>query len=161
MIREKKITPVQRILHQHCWWCWRHLEGLHMSRITWQAVSIFVNIIQTCQLMFFIVSLDALINHKQFQHDTSSPHAIIWHWIYNGNYNGKCAQKQNIVKKALSDGPSATLRPLFNSNMTKVSIIKYYQICTRTIRSGFVGIPKYVFCMLYLTYKVQKYVSHI
>ena len=36
------------------------------------------------------------------------------------------------------------MRPLFNSNMTKVSVIKWYQNCTRTIRSGVVGIPKYL-----------------
>ena len=29
--------------------------------------------------------------------------------------------------------------------MTKVSVIKWSQICTRTIRSGFVGITKYIF----------------
>ena len=42
----------------------------------------------------------------------------------DSDYNGKCAQKQNILKKALSDGPSANLSPLLNSNMTKVSVIK-------------------------------------
>ena len=28
-VQSKQITPVQEILHQRCWWCWRHLEGLH------------------------------------------------------------------------------------------------------------------------------------
>ena len=61
--------------------------------------------------MFFIVSLGALINHKHFQSD----------------YNRKRAQKQNIPEKNNSDGPSANLRPLFNSNVTKVSVIKWSQ----------------------------------
>ena len=52
--------------------------------------------------------------------------------------------KQNILKTALSDYPSANVRPLFNSNMTKVSVLKWSQNCTRTIRSGVVGIPKYL-----------------
>ena len=50
----------------------------------------------------------------------------------------------NIIERALSDGPSANVRPLFNSNMTKVSVIKWSQNCTRTIKSGVVGIPKYL-----------------
>ena len=54
------------------------------------------------------------------------------------------AQKQNILEKALSDGPSVNLRPLFNSNMTKVSVIKLSQNCTRTIRSSVFCIPKYL-----------------
>ena len=29
--------------------------------------------------------------------------------------------------------------------MTKIYVIKWSQICTRTIRSGVVGIPKYIF----------------
>ena len=45
-------------------------------------------------------------------------------------------------QKALSYVPSVNLRPLFNSNMTKVSVIKWSQNCTRTIRSGVVSIPK-------------------
>ena len=53
-------------------------------------------------------------------------------------------QKQNILKKALSDGPSVNLRPLFNSNMTKVSVIKCSQNCTRTFINGVVRIPKYL-----------------
>ena len=43
-----------------------------------------------------------------------------------------------------SDGPSVNLRQLFNSNITKVSVIKWSQNCTRTIRHGVVGIPKYL-----------------
>ena len=52
--------------------------------------------------------------------------------------------KTKILKKALSDGFSVNVRPLFNSNITKVSVIKWSQHCTRTIRSGVVGIPKYL-----------------
>ena len=40
-------------------------------------------------------------------------------------------------KKALSNGPTVNLRPLFNSNMTKVFVIKWSQNC-RTIRTGVV-----------------------
>ena len=32
-----KFTPVQKILHQRCWWCWRHLEGLVMPIIFWKS----------------------------------------------------------------------------------------------------------------------------
>ena len=60
------------------------------------------------------------------------------------DYNGKCTHKQHILKKALYDGPSGNLRPLFTSYMTKVYIIKWIQKCTRTIISGIVGIPKYL-----------------
>ena len=60
------------------------------------------------------------------------------------DYNSKCAQKQNILKKALFDCPRANVTPLFNSNMTKVSVLNWSQICTRTIRSGVVVIPKYL-----------------
>ena len=52
--------------------------------------------------------------------------------------------KTEHPQKALSDGPSVNLRPLFNSNMAKVSVIKWSQNCTRTITSGIVGIPKYL-----------------
>ena len=65
-------------------------------------------------------------------------------WIYNRDYNGKCAQEQKILKKALSHGPSASVRPLLNSNVTKVNIIKWFQSCTRTIRSCSVRITKYL-----------------
>ena len=63
--------------------------------------------------------------------------------FYNRDYKRKCAQKQNILKNALSDCPSANVRPLFNSNMTKVSVLNWSQNCNSTIRSGVVGIPKY------------------
>ena len=80
-----------------------------------QGMSFFVKNIQTCRLRFFIVSLGALINHKKFQGDS------------NEDYNRKQGQKLNILEKTISDGPSANLRPLFNSNVTKVSIIKWSQ----------------------------------
>ena len=54
----------------------------------------------------------------------------------------KQAQQQNILEKALSDGPSATLRPLFNSNMTKVSVIMWSPILIWAYRSGVFDIPK-------------------
>ena len=60
----------------------------------------------------------------------------------NGDFNGKRAKKHNILKKALSDGPSANLRPLYNSNVAKVSIVKWSQILISTVRSSIFGIPK-------------------
>ena len=68
----------------------------------------------------------------------------ICNYIYNGDYNRKKGQQLNILEKTILDGPSANLRPLFNSNMTKVSVIQWSQNCTRTIRSGVVGIPNYL-----------------
>ena len=50
--------------------------------------------------------------------------------------------KQNILEKALSDGLSAILRPLFNSNVAKVSVIKWSQNFTWAYRSGVFGKPK-------------------
>ena len=52
--------------------------------------------------------------------------------------------KTEYPQNAFSDGPSVNLRPLFNSNMTKVYVIKWSQNCIRTIRNGVVGIPKYL-----------------
>ena len=60
----------------------------------------------------------------------------------NGDFNGKQAKKHNILKKALSDGPSANLRPLYNSNVAKVSIVKWSQISISTAGSTISGIPK-------------------
>ena len=39
---------------------------------------------------------------------------------YNKDFNGKCTFDKNILKKALSDGPSANLRQLYNKNVAKV-----------------------------------------
>ena len=60
-------------------------------------------------------------------------------FYYNGDYNGKQAKKQNVLEKNISDGPSANLSPLFNSNVTKVSVRKWSHICTRNIRSDVFG----------------------
>ena len=71
--------------------------------------------------------------------------ALLLHGLYlRLNLQKEMRPKQNILKKALSDGPSLNLRPLFNSTMTQVSVIKWSQNCTRTIKSGVVGIPKYL-----------------
>ena len=50
--------------------------------------------------------------------------------------NGKCTQKQNILKKNFLMG----LVQMWDH----LSLIKWSQNCTRTIRSGVVGIPKYL-----------------
>ena len=60
----------------------------------------------------------------------------------NGDFNGKQAKKHNILKKALSDGPSANLRPLYNSNVAKVSIVKWSQILILAVGSSISDIPK-------------------
>ena len=60
----------------------------------------------------------------------------------NGDFNGKRAKKHNILKKALSDGPSANLRPLYNSNVAKVSIVKWSQILILAVGSSISDIPK-------------------
>ena len=69
---------------------------------------------------------------------------IFCNWIYNWDYNKKPAQKQNILEQTIFDGPSANLRPLCNSNVTKVYDLKWSQNWTRTIRSGVFGIAKHV-----------------
>ena len=63
---------------------------------------------------------------------------------YKGDYNGKQAQKQNILEKALSDGPSANLRPVDLINVAKVSILSWSQQLNLVYRSGAFGIPKNV-----------------
>ena len=71
----------------------------------------------------FIVSLGALISHKK-NYSMIAQHLYGLNLILNldSDFNGKCSQKQNILKKALSDGHSANLSPRFNSNMAKVSV---------------------------------------
>ena len=49
---------------------------------------------------------------------------------------------KNILIKALSDGPSANLRPLHNSNVAKVTFVKWSQILISTTGSFISGIPK-------------------
>ena len=44
---------------------------------------------------------------------------------YNRELKGKYTYKQERPKLALYDGPNA--RPLYNSNMTKVCIVKWFQ----------------------------------
>ena len=58
------------------------------------------------------------------------------------NFNGKRAPQKNILRKVLSNGPSANLRPLYNSNVAKVSIVKWSQILISIVRSSILGIPK-------------------
>ena len=65
--------------------------------------------------------------------------ATPWSFLYTGlhsvqqctpycNFNGKQAPPpKNILRKVLSNGPSENLRPLYHSNVTKVSIIKWFQ----------------------------------
>ena len=50
--------------------------------------------------------------------------------------NGKQASKKNILKLALYDGPSENLRPLYNSNVAKVYIVKWLQIVISTAISS-------------------------
>ena len=45
---------------------------------------------------------------------------------YNWEFNGKWALKK-YLKNALSDGFFVNLRPLHNSNMAKLSIVKWSQ----------------------------------
>ena len=48
---------------------------------------------------------------------------------------------KNISKKALSDGILANPRPLYNSNVAKVSIVKWSQNWTFLDRKHFFGLP--------------------
>ena len=52
------------------------------------------------------------------------------------------APKQNFLKTELYDGPSVNLRPLFNSNMTQLSVIKRSQNCTWPLKVVFLAYPK-------------------
>ena len=45
----------------------------------------------------------------------------------------------NILEKALADGPSENLKPLYNSNVAKVLIVKWSQILISTARSSISG----------------------
>ena len=47
-------------------------------------------------------------------------------------------------QKALSDGPSTNLRPIDNSNVAKVYIVKVSQTLISTAGSSISGIPKIV-----------------
>ena len=50
---------------------------------------------------------------------------------FNGDHNGRGAQKQNILEKTFSDGPSAIRKPLFHSNVTRDTHIA--RSCTENI----------------------------
>ena len=65
-----------------------------------------------------------MINHKNFQSDSSSPS------LYK--FAIKFTMGITIRKKTIVNGSSANLRPLFNSNVTKVSVIKWSYNWTRT-----------------------------
>ena len=89
--------------------------------------------------MIFIVCLGALIKHKIFQSDNSTKFTI----KFTMKITIENKPKNRIsLKKNISDGPSATLKLLFNSNVTKVYVIKWSQNYTRAIRSGVFGIAK-------------------
>ena len=47
--------------------------------------------------------------------------------VYKGNYHGNRAKKTKHLKKSFSDGFFANLRPLYDSNVTRVSIVKLSQ----------------------------------
>ena len=56
---------------------------------------------------------------------------------------GKGPNIKNISKNALSDGFLVNPRPLYNSNMAKVSIVKWSQKWIFVYGSAISGIPKY------------------
>ena len=51
--------------------------------------------------------------------------------------------EKNIFKKALYDGPSANLRPLYNCNGEKITIVNWTQILISTTQSSISGIPRF------------------
>ena len=75
------------------------------------------------------MSIGALISHKKFQHGGSTPS---WSKFANKITMGvtignEPKYKKNILEINIYDDPSANLIPLFNSNVTKVSLIKLSQ----------------------------------
>ena len=66
------------------------------------------------------------------------------------------AKNKRSLKKALSDGPSANLRPLHNSHVAKVYIVKWSQIFISTSGSFISGIPK-IFNNFFLNSFSKKY----
>ena len=46
-----------------------------------------------------------------------------------------------MLREALSHGPSANLRPLYDSNVAKVSILKWYQNLIFVDRNPFFNLP--------------------
>ena len=47
------------------------------------------------------------------------------------------------MAKTVSDGPSENLRPLYNSSVAKVSIVKWSQILISTAESTILAYPKF------------------
>ena len=77
----------------------------------------------------FIVRFGAMINHKQFQSDSSTPSLPKFTIKFKMGITIGNNPKNRISykKKTMSDGPSANLKPLFKSSVTKVSVIKRSQ----------------------------------
>ena len=74
------------------------------------------------------MSLGALINQKKNQSDIST---VSWSkfeikFIVR-NTIGNEPKNRTSLNKSIYDGPSVNLRPLFNSNLTKVYVIKWSQ----------------------------------
>ena len=66
-------------------------------------------------------------------------------WTKKLIFDKKKKKNINIIEteypsKPISDSPSANLEPLFNSNVTKLSAIKWSQNWSGTIKSGVFGI---------------------
>ena len=73
---------------------------------------------------------------------TTHPQHTLLLFIYNGDYNEKQAQKQNILEKSIYVSPSAILRPPCNSNVAKESLIKWSHKFIWVSRSHASGLPK-------------------
>ena len=54
----------------------------------------------------------------------------------------KMSQKHNMLRKVLSDSPGAVMRPLYNSIVAKVSIVKWSQNLIYVAGSPVLGLPK-------------------
>ena len=90
----------------------------------------------------FILSLSALISHEKFQHDSSTPSWSKFEIEFTiGITMGNAPKKRMSLKRHFL---MVLVQIGDNSNMTQVSVIKWSRNCTRTIRSGVVGIPKYL-----------------
>ena len=92
----------------------------------------------------FLLSLGALI--KQQQKNQSDSFTPLWSKFSikftMGITKGNEPKNRISFKKNISNGPSANLRPVFISNVTKVYVKKWSQKSSRTIRSGVFGIAK-------------------
>ena len=93
--------------------------------------------------VFFYCVFGYTDQSQKNQHNSSTPSWSKFEIEFTiGITVGNAPQNQNILEKALSDGPNANVRQVFDSNMTKVSFIKWSQNCIRAIRSVVVGINK-------------------